>query len=530
MKLNTHRVVPGGEMTGQYLRMGLFSIAVVWAGLLWQGRMGFQLSDEGSLWYGTQQVMKGDVPIRDFMSYDIGRYYWSAALMSLQGDNGIMALRYAVAVFQVLGLYSGLILVARTSVKPWSFPWFAMATAILVVWMYPRHKLFDASISIGLIALLTFLAERPKPSRYFLTGLGVGLAAVFGRNHGVYGAFGSIVEMIFLLSRSETVVSAPRAVGAWAGGVVVGYSPVLAMVVFCPGFGQAFWEGIRYVFEVKTTNLTLPIPWPWLITYRQLSVGDSIRSFFVGLFFIGTLIFGLIGLGRTIWSAWCKEAISPPVLGCLVLALPYAHYAYSRADIGHLALGIFPMLLGLMVWMSELSSKSFKWSAGGALCAASLLVMLPMHPGWQSRVGRQWSPILIGRETLYADQPTERDVAFLKILVTRFAPNPTERFLTVPSWPGAYALMDRPSPTWEIYPLLPRSELFQRTEILRIEKFPPSFVLINDYAQDGREELRFRNSHSILNSYLETHYKSAVNVVVPASNYHVLIRSFSGPQ
>src|SRR5271170_1792619 len=131
--------------------IGLLSGAVVGGSLVWQSRMGFQLSDEGWLWYGVQRVMKGEVPIRDFMSYDIGRYYWSAALMSLWHNNGIMALRYAVAIFQSIGLFTGLLVITQTSNKVRSLPWLFLGTAVLSVWMFPRHKLFDVSISMGLV-------------------------------------------------------------------------------------------------------------------------------------------------------------------------------------------------------------------------------------------------------------------------------------------------------------------------------------------------------------------------------------------
>ncbi len=133
---------------------------------LWQGHKGFGLWDEGYLWYGAQRVMLGEVPIRDFMSYDPGRYYWSAALMSLWNDNGIMALRSAVAIFQAIGLFAGLLLIARSS-KNQSFVYLLLSALTLAVWMFPRHKLFDISLSILLIGVMVFLIQKPTGRRYF---------------------------------------------------------------------------------------------------------------------------------------------------------------------------------------------------------------------------------------------------------------------------------------------------------------------------------------------------------------------------
>jgi hypothetical protein len=61
-----------------------------------------------------------------------------------------------------------------------------------MAWMVHPHKLFDVSLPIIMIGFFSYLIDKPSSSRYLLTGLIVGLVAVFGRNHGVYGVIGSI--------------------------------------------------------------------------------------------------------------------------------------------------------------------------------------------------------------------------------------------------------------------------------------------------------------------------------------------------
>ncbi|MBY0377021.1 MAG: hypothetical protein K2Q33_00475 [Gammaproteobacteria bacterium] len=166
--------------------------------------MGFGLADEGYLWYGAQRVLLGEIPLRDFMSYDPGRYYWSAALVSLNGQDSIMALRVSVAVFQIFGLGVGLWLIARSQKKQ-NFIYVLLSAVILAAWMFPRHKLFDIAISLFLMGVLTLLIESPQKKSFFITGFFVGLFAVFGRNHGVYALASSLGLLIWLSIKKSTM-------------------------------------------------------------------------------------------------------------------------------------------------------------------------------------------------------------------------------------------------------------------------------------------------------------------------------------
>lgn len=479
------------------------AVAVVLALFVWEAADGFSLWDEGFLWYGAQRVLLGEVPIRDFMAYDPGRYYWSAGYMWLTGNNGIMALRESAAIFQVAGVCGGLYLIARGDrLAKANLVYLLVSAVTLAVWMLPRHKVFDASVAILLVAGLALLAETPTPKRCFAAGLCVGLAAVFGRNHGVYAVAASLGIFAWLCAKPGP----PLAVWPfvfWAAGIAAGFSPVLAMALTVPGFAAAFWESVRFLFEVRATNLPLPVPWPWRIDLATLSAGVAIQQMLVGLFFIALPAFGVAAIALAIRQRRRGQLPPPGFVAAAFLALPYAHYAYSRADIGHLALGIFPLLIGTLVLLAR-QPRFVKWAGAGVLAAASLSAALVAHPGWQCDV-MTCIETTISNDRIAVDLATAADIALLRGLDQE---TPASHALVVmPFWPGAYALLGRKAPMWEIYSLFPRPAAFEQAEIARIKAAQPARILLLDLPLDGREELRFRSTHPLTYHYFMTQFE-----------------------
>lgn len=484
------------------------TIFMVFALFIWQGNEGFNLWDEGFLWYGVQRVMLGDVPIRDFMAYDPGRYYWSAALMSLWGGNGIMALRGSVAIFQTMGLFVGVLLIAR-AVKKQNFLYLLLSAITLSIWMFPRHKLFDISLSILSIGVLTFLVQTPTSRRYFFVGVCVGLTAIFGRNHGMYAVAGSIGVMLWLSIKQIEGPELFKGFSLWAGGVVVGFTPLLLMALLVPGFFTAFLDSIRFLFEVKATNLPLPVPWPWLVDFNSLPLGDAIRRMLIGVFFIATIVFGALSILWVLWQRFQNKKVPSSLVAASFLALPYSHYAYSRADVGHLAQGIFPLIVGCLVLLATLPAK-IKWPLALIFCTASLWVSLASHPGWQCHISKQCVNIEVSGSNLQVDPATESDIRLLRSLADQYAQD-GQNFIATPFWPGAYALLERKSPMWEIYALSPRPQAFEQAEIERMKTEKPGFALILDIPLDGREDLRFRNTHPLINQYILDNFDQLPN-------------------
>jgi hypothetical protein len=476
--------------------------AIVTALFFLQAWQNFNLYDEGFLWYGVQRVIAGEVPLRDFQSYDPGRYYWSATLMTVWGDGGIVALRAAIAACQAVGLAIALLLVSARSQRP-NVLMTILAAATLSVWMYPRHKLFDITLSVALIAALAFLVRRASRQSCFVAGVAVGLAAFFGRNHGVYGAAASIAVIAWLASREDAFRFLTN-LTAWAAGVAVGYLPVLAMIVFVPGFATALWDSILFLFEIKTTNLPLPVPWPWQVEMDTDFPMEAASDFLAGMFFIAILVFGVLGLLFVIRQGLRHKPIAPELVSCVFLSFPYAHFAFSRPDIGHLSQGIFPFLIGCFVALWKLRA-SFKWPLTILLTAASLFAMLPHQPGWNCYIVLKCVATDVAGDNLHVQPVHASSVQLLKELVGKYSPD-GRSFVVTPFWPGAYAVFGRKSPTWETFAVFPRSEAFQLKEIENIKKANPGFVMVWDFALDGNDDSRFRNTHPLIDRFFRDHF------------------------
>src|SRR3990172_1357295 len=288
--MNDRILLNAGSGRPRYAIVKIALISSVLVGLsFWlQGSINIGLSDEGYLWYGAIHTALGKVPIRDFQSYDLGRYYWAAIWSFLFGD-GILALRLSTAVFQFIGLTLGLLAARRAVSSYWAL---ALVGLLLVVWMYPRHKLFDISLSMAAVFFAVRLLERPTLWRHFSAGLFVGLAAFFGRNHGFYGFFAFFLLILFIWMRIYRADLAKR-LFSWLGGIALGDFPMLVMVLFIPGFFDSFVDSVLFLFEQGTTNLPLPVPWPWKVDYPGTLTLNFLRALFLGIWFLVMPIFYL---------------------------------------------------------------------------------------------------------------------------------------------------------------------------------------------------------------------------------------------
>jgi len=469
----------------------------------WQIHYGMELADEGFAWYGARQILGGEVPLRDFMAYDPGRYYLAALVMHLIGSGGIVAFRWSQLVLLVIAVFTGLSIIGGTR-RLRDLPFLIAAACMLLAWMIPYYKTPDILAALLLIAGFAHVAAAGRRSAFLLAGIAIGAAAVLGRNHGVYGVVGSALLAVWLALRPEGRSALRTGAVPWAGGIVIGYLPVLLMLAVIPGFAAAFVESIRFHFDYGATNIALPVPWPWWVP-ATLPWEAATRAVLVGIGFIILALFAVAAFALAVYARLRGRAVSPVLVASACLAAPYAHYAYSRADTVHLAFGMMPLLIAVL---ASLASLRAPWRDG---CAIGLAVLTL----WALATERMSHDCERDPRCVWTDVGGDHlriqpESAWIIDLLRRLAAvDPGHPIVAVPFFPSIYPALGLRSPLWEIYVLFPRRADFENKEIARMAAVSPGFVVVSTIRLDGREDLAFQSTHKLTYRWLQENFDRA---------------------
>ena len=483
----------------------LIAVILVTASLSLQGRIGLNLADEGYLWYGASRTAAGEIPLRDFQAYDPGRYYWVAAWIWVFGDS-LLTVRLSTAAFESLGLWLGLIAARRAG---YSTAALIPIGCMLLLWMLPRHKVFECSFSIAAVFVAQRLFTHPSGKQYLGAGVLVGLSAVFGRNLGVYNFLGVSALMLLLHYRMGKPLAC-RDGYLYVVGLAVGYSPMLLLMVCVPGYSGAFLESIHYLLFVKESmNVTRPLPWPWEPPWPTGHLYARLSQYFYKTSYM--LLPALYGLGllRAFTADRGILRRSALLVAGSFIGVPYLHHLLSRADLPHMAQSIHPFLLGLVGLPIAFGVEKRRVGHG---LGVVLLILI-------SAAGFRYSPFYLAK---HARPPYEnRYIAGHRFLIASHSARlvddardvqarwigADQALLIAPHYPGLYAVLGLTSPVREIYFLRRRTKEAQLRMIRELEEANTDWALLEDRAVDGREDLRFSRTTAILWRYLMDNFE-----------------------
>ena len=321
---------PGWKSLGRtdYLLAASVALFCILIEQVLQVRVGLNLADEGFLWYGVQRVLSGEVPIRDFQAYEPGRYYLLAAWARLVHSDGIVALRYGLAVVQFASLFPALLLALRVLPWRWLLPAFGI---FLSLWIAPRHKIIDVAGTIWMLCMLATLAANAGRRSHLLAGMVTAGMWLIGINHVLYAAVG-VGIVIFASAWSEKLpprILVQRIKWTVVGGLLVALI-FLIWLLTVPHFLVGYWNNaIIRLIESGATNLTLPIPWPWKVT-APIGRWGGLTIWAVSIGFVVFLAAVAVAL-LVFFSPWRIRRMRqyPVALAAVAAAIPWAHHAFS---------------------------------------------------------------------------------------------------------------------------------------------------------------------------------------------------------
>jgi hypothetical protein len=481
------------------LNLFLFLLATVLSMELFlvHGTIGLNLSDEGFLWYGVERVFHGEVPVRDFDSYDPARYYWSALWFRLW-KPGLLTLRFSETVLQSLGVFLALLAAKRASTNRWELSGLAL---VLVLWMYPYYKFADQIVPMTALYIGCRLAEAPGPRNSLISGIFVGFAGFIERQHEVYLFFSFLVLVLFLFKGTGRAKSG---ISNLLLGCFLGNVPLLLMFLLVKGFFRSYMvHMVRVFFWYGTTNIALPVPWPWKdqwLPWRGFfSLGLCLTDCFyllVPFLFVACLF--VIWRGRRV----PVESEKLLLVACLV-GLPYLHFAFSRADLEHLSPCIGPFWVAFFaIGKDSLLRKAF---LALALVVTSFSVVQRTGIMDYLNPSNIW-PVKyrIDGDEFHLNSWTASYLEKVGAVVQELKPG--ESLLLLPNLSAIYTIFHLKSPTWEIFNTLPTPDSFQRRTIQEMERNNVQWVVLNDYALDGRKDLMYTNSQPVVWDYIRKHY------------------------
>lgn len=471
-------------------------------------------------------MLRGEAPIRDFLAYDIGRYLWTATVMSLLGNDGIFIARFAAMLYQVLTVCVGVSLVLQAldnTADTRKRIVFAGAVALILnLWATPYYKVFDYGTCILIVAMVFMILTSLSPARWFSAGLILGLAAIMGRNHGIYGVASIILALGFLIIKRRRAGLLLLPVLALFLGTIVGFSPTFILGILKPGFIGSFLAGvIEHVHSSMTaTNIPLPVPWPWTIVLGIDGWLGWSSQMVKGFCFIALILVPVL----TILALSRKRLLDFTRLHYLLVAAAltgviYAHYAYSRADLIHLALAIFP-LLAILLGYAIMTRRIWPMSIG--LLAVSVLAIGQDATILNMYLMRQPAKIVVvNGSKLYVYDYIRDELRNVDAVLSQH-PSARDNFLAVPGFPSLYAINKSKMAIWEIYALSPRDATFEAAELARLDQRKPELVLVSNLALDYRPELRYSHMHPLMYKWIQDHYDREAPSAI--SNLEVYVR------
>ena len=308
-------------------------------------------------------------------------------------------------------------------------------------------------------------------------------------------------------------------------GVLTGLLPLAVLAVLYPGFSHALLEKFSNVLYSTATGVVDvakgEIPWPWTLRWEQAAASApnfllQLTNFLVllaqGCVFLTVPLLYLF-LVPPVLKMKKEEIIRNPLLtGSFFVGIFYLHQVLSRADITHVGEGIFPAIAVIAALpASKLFSKKkgLARALAGWMLALTLLAVVPIsNLAFGIFADRDvLVPYPVGKDRVWIFKKDASWMDAVRQAVVQNVPS-TEPVLLAPVITTMYCLLEKESPVYETYLVVPPSLSVERGEVRAMEEKKVRWAIVSGGRVCGREELSLPATRPLLWGYLTEHFET----------------------
>jgi hypothetical protein len=331
--------------------------------------------DEGITVYGATNILNGELPYRDFWTiYAPGQFYLLAGLFKVTGASILAERVWSVLVNCLLGFV--VYLTGRQFLRA---PYALLAWGLVVIWLgsfrfyaspLPTALLFSL---VSCFCLVNFLAGKGR-RWLFLSGFFVGVAGLFRHDLGAYTlvaglattGLAHVTTPVRQRQRNFKKLTGLLPLSAlFIGGATLVLAPVLVYFLSVTPPEELGYNLITFPLTIFPKYRSLPYPWPSLslelVTHREISVLDYVKTTVRNLLFVWPLVIGAVTLILVIRHLGNrKEDITKSLsfwsmLLFALLSVMFLNQARVRSDVHHLLPVYLPALLLICLFLSHIS-------------------------------------------------------------------------------------------------------------------------------------------------------------------------------
>ena len=502
-----------------YITLIIIAFIITFGHFLLYYNVFYSTSDEGYLWYNVLMIQAGKIPILDIQSYDPFRFYF-CILVTLFFGSGIIGIRVAMTIVQFFSIYVGLLIFNRVNKK---LTLHLILAFVMVLWFFPYHKSMDIALSVfSIYFALILLENKEKGLFYLIYGVFTGFSAFIGRNAGLYNIiiFLGLFSIIWIQDKKMFHIKFIfKKLALWSIGIFIGYLPMIIMFITLPKFFQNYVDINFDMINRGSSNLPLPIPWPFIMLKAGIHNLWDFSIFLTGLYFV---FFPIIYIAGLIYGTLKKNEY---ILVCSITGIIYMHYAFSRADLGHVAHSVLP----LMLLIFGIASMTYLPKIATWLTIILTTVDVIFSAGLNGRVYLKFATNLENYELPSTKELilTPQDIISLyseyNNIKLKYMMQGKE-LLIAPYFPGVYPMLGLECPVYYTYFLHKAPHNRQLKAIEDIKQNDVKYIILSNSYIDGREELSFQNTFNLVYDYIYQEFTPSYSHKLP-DGYTFFIRT-----